>query len=73
MCSMVLCALTKTFLHFSVLVTVSDTVSKKNYPGMMKVTCVTCAEKMRINNSCECCFFGNSGKVINTGLPYLCN
>ena len=24
-----------------------------NYPGMMKVTCVTCAEKMRRNNSRE--------------------
>ena len=40
-------------MHFSASATVNDTVSYKNYPVMMKVTCVTCAEKMRINNTRE--------------------
>ena len=45
---MILCASTE---KNCLLVCQPDSVPYKNYPGMMKVTCVTCAEKMRINNS----------------------
>ena len=45
-------------------------VSYNNYPGMIKVTCVTCAEKMHINNSANIIMLG---AVTQSSEPEACD